>query len=159
MADDIKKRDGEIWKKETYYFYCPVCEKPYNIEYDASTRKSFDGKFEDNTCFIKKGTCAFCNTKLSIAYDADHQGVVAYDIKEEKRWQECTAEFDKAYKKLRKVKKQIKEAPSAELKKKKKALQSECDKLEKEIIAKDNKYEAKCLEQVIARETKDSIKF
>lgn len=159
MTEDIKQREGEIWAKDLYYFYCPVCEKPYNIEYDASTRKSFDGKYEDNTCFIAKGRCQFCETKLSIAYDADHQGVVAYDIKEEKRWKECSAEFEKAWKKLQKVKKQLKEKSSSELKKEKKSLQKNCDELEKRIIDRDNEYEEQCLDQVIAREAAESVPF
>ncbi len=159
MAKDIKKRDGESWKKETYYFYCPVCEKPHNIKYDASTRKSFDGKYEDDTCFIKTGKCTFCKTKVYVAYDAEQQGVVAYDIKEEDRWEKCLSKLNDELNKLKKVKKQYKADPSDKLKKKKDALKKKCQKLEKEIIDSDNQYEAACLEEMISREIEESAKF
>lgn len=159
MGKSIKKREGEIWEKETYYFYCPVCEKPYNIKYDASTRKKFDGEFDEDSCFIKKGKCSFCKVKLYVAYDVEHQGVLAYDIEEEYRWQDCAMEFDKTMQKLLKVKKQLKNKETDELKKKKKALKKKCAKLEKEIIESDNQYEETCLSLVTAREIEESKKF
>lgn len=159
MGKGIKKREGEVWKKETYYFYCPVCEKPYNIKYDASTRTTFDGEYEEDTCFVKQAKCACCKTKLYVAYDVEHQGVLAYDIKEERRWQDCAFEFDKVMTKLIKVKKQLKKKETAELKKKKKSLKKECERLEKEIIDQDNQYEEVCLAQVTAREIEESKGF
>jgi len=75
----IAQREGEIWGMATYYFFCPVCDKSYSLQYDASARKRFDGRYEPHTCFIQEGQCRFCETTLSVAYSADQLGIVAYD--------------------------------------------------------------------------------
>jgi hypothetical protein len=157
--EDIAKREGEIWEMETYYFVCPVCDKSYNIEYNASTRTEFDGKYEDNTCFIKKDRCRFCETKLSVAYDADRLGIVVYDTTEEKRWQELADAYSKEWNKLKKLKKELKKNETKELKEKKESLKKKCRKLEQEIIDTEEQYEEKCERQMIAREQEESVSF
>jgi len=159
MKEDITKREEEVWGIETYYFYCPVCDKSYNIDYDASSRTAFDGKYENNTCFIKKGKCQFCETKLYVAYDADRLRVVAYDTKEEKRWRELTDVYSAKWNELKKIKKELKENKDSKLEKKKDSLKKECKAMEKEIIRSDEQYEEQCELQMIAREQKESAVF
>ena len=159
MKEDITKREEEVWGMETYYFYCPVCDKSYNIDYDASSRTAFDGKYENNTCFIKKGKCQFCETKLYVAYDADRLRVVAYDTKEEKRWRQLTDAYSAKWNELKKIKKELKENKDSKLEKKKESLKKECKVMEKEIISSDEKYEEQCELQMIAREQKESAAF
>lgn len=159
MKADITRREEEIWGMETYYFFCPVCDKSYNIDYDASTRTAFDGKYEDTTCFVKKGKCDFCGTKLYVAYDADRMRMVAYDSKEEKRWREMTDAYSEKWNELKKIKKALKEEKSDKLIKKKDALKKKCKALEKEINLRDEKYEEHCEQQMIAREQKESVAF
>lgn len=159
MKEDISRREDEIWSMETYYFYCPVCDKSYNIEYDASTRTAFDGKYEDHTCFIKKGTCKFCETKIYVAYDADRLRMVAYDTKEEKRWRELTDRYSAKWQELKKVKKALKEGKDDKLKKTREALKKKCEALEKAIVDRDELYEERCEQQMIAREQQESVQF
>ncbi|RPH40532.1 MAG: hypothetical protein EHM86_05575 [Desulfobulbaceae bacterium] len=159
MKEDITKREEEVWGIETYYFYCPVCDKSYNIDYDASSRTAFDGKYENNTCFIKKGKCQFCETKLYVAYDADRLRVVAYDTKEEKRWRQLTDVYSAKWNELKKIKKELKENKDSKLEKKKDSLKKECKAMEKEIIHSDEQYEEQCELQMIAREQKESAAF
>ncbi len=159
MKEDIKKREGEIWGMETYYFYCPVCDKSYNIDYDASTRTAFDGRYENNTCFVKKGKCQFCATKLYVAYDADRLRMISYDTKEEKRWRELTDAYSEKWNELKKIKKSLKEEKDDKLKKKKASLKKQCETMEKEIIDRDEQYEEQCEQQMIAREQQESVAF
>ncbi len=159
MKEDITKREGETWGMETYYFYCPVCDKSYNIDYDASTRTTFDGKYEKNTCFVKKGKCQFCGTKLYVAYDADRLRMISYDTKEEKRWRELTDSYSEKWNELKKIKKSLKEEKDDSLKKKKASLKKKCEIMEKEIIDKDEQYEEQCEQQMIAREQQESVAF
>ena len=159
MSDGIEQREGEIWEMHRYYFYCPVCEKPYTIEYDASRRTAFDNKYDEHTCSIGKNSCQFCNTRLLIAYSAELQEVVAYDIEEEKHWKKQSAKFEKAHKKFSRIKKECKRNATDELKDKKKKLRKECAALEKSIVEHDNLYEEHCLAQVMARETQESVPF
>ena len=159
MKEDIVKREGETWEMETYYFYCPVCDKSYNIDYDASTRKTFDGKYENSTCFVKKGKCQYCETKLYVAYDADRQRMVAYDTKEEKRWKELTDAYSEKWNELKKLKKKLKEEKDDKLKKKKDSLKKKCEAMEKKIVDRDEQYEEECERQMVAREQKESVAF
>lgn len=159
MSNEISEREGEIWGPETYYFYCPVCDKSYNIRYDASGRKSFDGKYDDYTCFIKEGKCAFCETQMYVAYDADALQVVAYDIDEEERWLKCTDKYQKRRQKLKKVKQQYKAEPTEALKNKKDTLKRKLEKLEQELIAKDEEYQEDCDRLMIARRQEESSPF
>ncbi len=159
MGKNIKKRKGEVWENETYYFYCPTCEKPYNINYDASTRKEFDGIFEENTCFVKEGKCRFCKANLYVSYDVEYQGMVAYDMEEELRFQEYAEKYDDLVHKLEKVEKKLESKPSKKLKKKRKELKSMCKALEKELLDMDQAYEEKCLSLVTAREIEESVKM
>ena len=159
MSSDISEREGEIWGPETYHFYCPVCDKPYSIKYDASGRKSFDGKYDDYTCFIKEGRCLFCDTRMYVAYDADELGIVAYDINEEERWLKSSAKYKKKRQKLKKVKQQYKTEPTEALKKKRDTMKRKLDKLEQDLIAKDEEYQEDCERMMIARRQEDSITF
>ena len=159
MNSDISERAGEIWGPETYYFYCPACDKAYSIKYDASDRKSFDGKYDDFTCFIKTGKCTFCETQMYVAYDADKLSVVAYDSNEEERWLKCTADYEKKRQKLKKLKQQYKAEPTEALKKKKDTLKRKLEKLEKELIAKDEEYQEDCDRLMIARRQEESTTF
>ena len=157
--DDIAQRDGETWEMETYYFFCPVCDKSYNIDYNASTRKKFDGQYEDHTCFIKKDRCRFCETKLYVAYDADRLTVVAYDTAEEKRWQKLADNYSKEWDKLKKLKKELDKDGGKGLKDKKEVQKKKCRKLEQEISDTEEQYEEKCERQMIAREQGESVPF
>ncbi len=159
MNSDISERDGEIWSPEVYYFYCPVCEKSYSIKYDASGRKSFDGKYDDYTCFLKEGKCTFCETHMYVAYDADELSVIAYDSNEEERWLKCTADYEKKRQKLKKLKQQYKAEPTEALKKKRDTLKRKLEKLKKEFITKDEEYQEDCERLTIARRQEESITF
>ncbi len=159
MNSDISERDGETWGPETYYFYCPVCDKSYSIKYDASGRKSFDGKYDDYTCAIKEGKCSFCETQIYVAYDADELRVAAYDINEEERWLKCNADYEKKRQKLKKLKQQFKAEPTDALKKKRDTLKRKFEKLEKELIAKDEEYQEDCDRMMISRRQEESITF
>lgn len=159
MNSDISERAGEIWGPETYCFFCPVCFKPYNIKYDASGRKSFDGKYDDFTCFIKEGACTFCETRMYVAYDADELRIVAYDIKEEDRWLKRSAACEKKRQKLKKLKQQFKAEPTEALKNKKDTLKRKLEKLEKELVAKDEEYQEDCEHMTIARKQEESVPF
>ena len=159
MNSDISEREGEIWGPETYYFFCPVCDKPYSIRYDASGRKSFDGKYDTFTCFIKEEKCTFCETKLYVAYNADKLHIVAYDSKEEDRWLKCMASYEKKRQKLKKIKQQCKAEPTEALKKKRDTLKRKLDKLKQELIAKDEEYEEDCDRMMTARRHEESVTF
>ena len=156
-AQDQKK--NEIWGKRLFYFHCPVCEKPYSIEFDMNLSPETEPGFDDNTTALTKGDCLFCETKLLIAYDTDQQQVVAYDLVEEKHWQEQSILFEKVWKKLQKLKKAKKTKLTEKQKEKKKALQKSCKKLEKKITLHDNEYSQNCLIQALARKTQESIPF
>lgn len=159
MLDDISEREGEIWGPETYYFYCPVCDKAYSIRYDASGRKSYDGRYEDYTCFIREGKCQFCDTDLYVAYDADHLRIVAYDIAEEEHRRKSMNNYDKKRRKLKKLKQLIKEEPTAELKNRRDTLKQKLKRMEEKIIARDEEYLEDCHRLMMARRQEESLTF
>lgn len=153
------QQNEKIWGKRLFYFHCPVCEKPYNIEYDQAATTAPEKTGDDNTVEITKGHCVFCETKILVAYDPEMQQVIAFDVAEEKHWRAQSAEFEKAWKKLQKLKKIKKSKLSDEKLKKRKKLQKTCEKLEKSINEHDNEYVKNCLMQVINREAQESVPF
>ena len=156
---DIGQREGEIWGPATYYFFCPVCDKSYTIEYDASSRQEFDGRYEANTSIITTGQCQFCSTGLSIAYSADHLEVIAYDTAEEEHWADLFAAYSSQWNKLKKIKKELKRKPDKSLQKKKDAAKKACKKLAKKLRDSDEQYTRRCDERKAARERGESLQF
>ncbi len=159
QGPDIKQRDGEIWEPARYLFFCPVCDKSYTIEYDASSRHDFDGRYEPCTCLITTGRCRHCDADLSIAYSADLLEVVAYDTAEEERWSELFAEYSSLWKKLKKARKELKRNPDRSLRKKKDTLKKACRKLSRRLHDSEEQYALKCDRQKTAREQQESILF
>lgn len=155
----IEQRDGEIWGPARYLFFCPVCDTSYTIEYDASTRRDFNGPYEPCTCLIATGPCRHCDTDLSVAYSADLLEVVAYDTAEEDRWHELFAEYRSLWKKLKKARKELKRNPGKSLRKKKDTLKKACRKLSRLLHDSDEQYALKCDRQKTAREQQHSILF
>lgn len=155
----IGQREGEIWGPATYYFFCPVCDKSYTIDYDASTRQEFNGRYEANTCIITTGQCRFCSTGLSIAYSADHLEVIAYDTAEEERWADLFAAYRSQWKKLKKARKKLKSNPDRTLQKKKDAAKKACRKLARELRDSEEQYSRRCDERKAARERQESLQF
>jgi len=155
----IAQREGEIWGMATYYFFCPVCDKSYSLQYDASARKRFDGRFEPHTCFIQKGQCRFCETTLSVAYSADQLGIVAYDDDEEKRWAALFDNYRGQWKKLKKIKRELEKNPDKGMKRKKDAQKKMCRELEQEILASEERYAQRCEQLLLARERQESSDF
>ena len=155
----IAQREGEVWGMATYYFFCPVCDKSYSLEYDASGRKRFDGRYEPHTCFIKEGLCRFCETRLSVAYSADQLGIVAYDADEEERWAALYDNYRDQWKKLKKIKRELDKDPDRGLKRKKDVQKKRCRELEQEILAGEERYARRCEQQLLARERLESVDF
>ncbi len=156
---DIGQREGEIWGPATYYFFCPVCDKSYTIDYDASSRQVFDGRYEANTCIITTGQCRFCSTGLSIAYSADHLEVIAYDTAEEERWADLFAAYNSQWKKLKKTKEKLKRKPGKSVQKKKDTAKKACRKLARKLRDNEEQYTRRCDERKAARERQESLQF
>jgi hypothetical protein len=158
-TNDISRRDGEIWGPATYYFFCPACDKSYTIDYDASSRKDFNGRFEANTCIITTVQCRFCSTDLSIAYSADHLEVIAYDTAEEEQWAGLFAAYSAHWNKLKKTGKKLKKRPDKSLQKKKDAAKKACRKLARALRDSEEHYTRRCDERKAARERQESLQF
>ena len=155
----IGQRDGEIWGPANYYFFCPVCDKSYTIDYDASSRREFNGRFEASTCVITTGQCRFCSTDLTIAYSADHLEVIAYDTVEEERWADLFAAYRYQWKKLKKIRKRLTNNPDKSLQKKKDAAKKACRKLARELRDSEEQYTRRCGERKADRERQESLQF
>ena len=155
----IGQRDGEIWGPANYYFFCPVCDKSYTIDYDASSRREFNGRFEASTCVITTGQCRFCSTDLAIAYSAGHLEVIAYDTVEAERWADLFAAYRYQWKKLKKIRKRLTNNPDKSLQKKRDTAKKACRKLVRGLRDNEERYTRRCEERKAARERQESLQF
>lgn len=159
MIDDIARLDQESDGPETCYFSCPVCDQPYRIRYDASGRKTYDGRYDEYTCCIGEGSCRYCGTALYLAYDADHLCILAYDADTEDRRRRLAARHDKRRRQLRRIKQLLEANPTADLKAKKSKLKRKLERLEIKMITRNEEYLDRCHQLMTARRLEGSVPF
>jgi len=144
---------------EIFHFSCPFCTRPYRIRYDSAGRKTYDGRFDNFTCFIKEGPCGYCQRQLYLVYDAEHLCVTAYDSAAEEHRLHLADRIGRKRLQLKKIKERYRKEGTAGLRKKKDRLRRKLLLLEGRIAASNEKYVEECRRAVIARRLAESIPF